>query len=73
MDGGTGARSFSVGRAFLLGAAVGAVLGLVWGWVDYDEFEIAFFYNHVLGSAFILGAVFAGVAALANWRRRNPL
>jgi hypothetical protein len=57
----------------LAGAVLGALAGGIWGWIDYGRFEIGFFSNHVLGGLFIVGFLFLAVAALANWRRRNPL
>ena len=68
-----GARRFGLLPAFILGAVAGAVSGAVWGSVRYGGFEIGYLYNYVLGSALILGFVSLGIAALLNWRRRNPL
>ena len=68
-----GARRFGLLPAFILGAAAGAVTGAVWGSVRYGGFEIGYLYNYVLGCALILGFVSLGIAALLNWRRRNPL
>jgi hypothetical protein len=59
--------------AFALGAVIGAVAGLVWGWIDYGTFDPARFYNHVIGGIVLAGFAFAGVAAVRNWLRRNPV
>lgn len=61
------------GRAFLLGAFIGALAGAAWGWIDYGRFEIGYMSNHVLGGLFMCGVAFLAVAAFMNWRRRNPL
>ena len=68
-----GARLFGLLSSFILGAVAGAVIGAVWGSVRYGGFEIGYLYNYVLGCALILGFVSLGIAALLNWRRRNPL
>jgi hypothetical protein len=60
-------------RAFALGAAIGAVGGALWGWIDYGTFDIGRFSGYVLGGLFIVGFVFLAIAALRNWLRRNPL
>jgi hypothetical protein len=64
---------WSLGRAFAVGAAIGAVGGLIWGWADYGAFEVGRFSGYVLGGLFIVGFVFLAAAALRNWLRRNPL
>ena len=64
---------WSLPYAFLAGAVLGAVIGFIWGVIDYGTFDVAFFYNHVLGCLFIFGFLFMAAAAMANWRRRNPL
>lgn len=61
------------GRAFLLGALIGALAGAVWSWIDYGGFDIAYMSNHVLGGFFMCGIAFAAAAAFMNWRKRNPL
>lgn len=66
-------RHWHLGRAFLLGAVIGAVAGAVWSWIDYGGFEIGYMSNHVLGGLFMCGTAFLAVAAFMNWRRRNPL
>jgi hypothetical protein len=64
---------WSLGRAFLAGAAVGVVVGMIWGTLDYGAFDPRFYYNHILGSIFILGILFVAVAAFLNWNRRHSL
>lgn len=49
------------------------MIGAIASWVDYGAFDIGYMFNYVLGGFFIFGFVFLGVAALFNWRRRNPL
>jgi hypothetical protein len=66
-------RRWHLGRAFLLGAFIGALAGAVWSWIDYGGFDVAYMSNHVLGGVFMSGVAFAAVAGLLNWRRRNPL
>lgn len=70
---GGGERHWHLGRAFLLGAVAGALVGAIWSWIDYGSFEIGYMSNHVLGGLFIAGFLFLAIAALVNWRRRNPL
>ena len=67
------ASGWSLPYAFLAGAVLGAVVGFIWGAIDYGAFDIAFFYNHVLGGIYIVGFLFTAAAAIANWCRRNPL
>lgn len=59
--------------AFGLGAVVGALAGLVWGWIDYGTFDPARFSNHVVGGIVLAGLAFLAVAAVRNWFRRNPM
>lgn len=58
--------------ASALGAMVGVVAGLSWGWIDYGTFDIARFSNYVIGCAVLGGFGFLALAALRNWARRNP-
>ena len=64
---------WSLPKAFLTGAAIGAAIGALASWVDYGAFDTGYMFNHVLGGLFIVGVAFLGLAALINWRRRNPL
>ncbi|WP_157016672.1 nitrate reductase [Mesorhizobium xinjiangense] len=64
---------WSLWRAFLLGAVLGALVGVAWGSLDYGAFDVAYLSNHVLGVALMGGALFVALAAFLNWRRRNPL
>jgi hypothetical protein len=66
-------RRWHLGRAFLLGAAIGAVTGAAWSWLDYGGFEVGYMSNHVLGGLFMCGVAFLAVAAFINWWRKNPL
>lgn len=67
----TGTRRLML--AFALGAVAGAVLGAIWGTLDYGTFDLGYLYNYVLGFGLMLGVVSAAVTGIVIWLRRNPL
>ena len=65
--------AWSLWRAFLLGAALGALIGFAVGWMRYGAFEPGHFANHVLGGLLLVGVACVALAAMRNWLRRNPV
>jgi hypothetical protein len=64
---------WSPARAFLLGAVIGSIIGIMRGWQFYGTLDAGYFYNHVLGGLFIGGIVFMVIVMLVNWLKRNPI
>jgi hypothetical protein len=66
-------RQWSPARAFLLGAVIGSIVGILRGWQFYGTIDAGYFYNHVLGGLFIGGIVLTVIVMLMNWFKRNPV
>ncbi len=64
---------WSPARAFLLGAVIGSIIGIIRGWQFYGTIDAGYFYNHVLGGLFIGGIFFAIIVMLLNWIKKNPV
>lgn len=66
-------KQWSPARAFILGALIGSIIGIIRGWQFYGTLDAGYFYNHVLGGLFIGGIILMVIAMLLNWLIRNRI